>query len=240
MQKEFDKSAQQLKSEAQLFEKNAQGIGKKTQSIGQGEQLSKQSEPLGKEGRQVFLTAVAKWNQSEGLPKLLYTPMLFRRRLSALTKITIEVLNRLFIQYPKAKQYPITFVSRRNERNVQFDVNKSLISDGEVLPATFSLSVFNTAVSQASIYFGIKSPYTVIDTGEGRVSDALRVAASPILTGDSEGAVFVFAEEALRDEYKGLAFGGAVGYALVLESCFESSCNKARNIDKLLWGGGDE
>ena len=85
------------------------------------------------------------------MPKLEYVDSLFRRRLSQLTRMTIEVVHDLVSSEPENAKLKLVFGSFRGEIARQLKINKGLVEDAGVLPAPFSLSVFNTPPAATTI-----------------------------------------------------------------------------------------
>ncbi|MCR5613022.1 beta-ketoacyl synthase chain length factor [Treponema sp.] len=147
-------------------------------------------------------------------PSLSYTDALFRRRLSQLSKMTVEVVHNLIEKIKtgadKAAADDITktkivFTSFRGEIEREFKINQSIIEDEMILPAGFSLSVFNAPVALATMACNLKSGYnTVFPTGEDFAS-ALLCAASPILAGKQKQVIFVYADELIPEVYSDFA-----------------------------------
>lgn len=140
-------------------------------------------------------------------PKLEYVDPLFRRRLSQITRMTIEAV------YGLIKDCDITFkesvlcsklvfTSFRGEIARQLKINKSLVEDADVMPAPFSLSVFNTPPAAVTIALGIKSGYTAIYPSEDNFYSALVAASSSILCGLDKKITFAYADEKIPEEYK--------------------------------------
>ena len=127
--------------------------------------------------------------QSKESPKLEYTDPLFRRRLSQITKMTVHVIHNLLEKTNVDKNTKIVFVSLRGEIEREFTINKSLIEDNMILPASFSLSVFNTPVS------------SVIFPSKNNFADAFKTAVAPVLAGIEEKIIFVYADELVPDYY---------------------------------------
>jgi len=73
-------------------------------------------------------------------PDIGFTDPMFRRRLSQISKMTIRVVHDLL---PAGENAKILFVSFRGELSRQYQINRMLIEDNAILPAAFSLSVFN-------------------------------------------------------------------------------------------------
>lgn len=135
-------------------------------------------------------------------PKLEYTDPLFRRRLSQITKMTVHVVHSLLEKTNINKETKIVFVSLRGEIEREFTINKGLIEDGMILPAGFSLSVFNTPISSATLAFGLKGGYSVIYPSKNNFSDAFKTAVAPILAGTEKEIIFVYADELVPEFYQ--------------------------------------
>lgn len=131
-------------------------------------------------------------------PKLPYVDPLFKRRLSQLSRMTIEVVHRVKDCAPTAK---IVFASFRGEIARQVKINRGLVDDFAILPAQFSLSVFNTPPAAATIALGIQNGYTAVYPSERRFYDAFVAAAAPVLAGSEAQTLFVYADEAIPAEY---------------------------------------
>ena len=84
------------------------------------------------------------------VPKLEFTTPVFRRRLSQISKMTIQVVHAL-TEKIECKNLKQVFVSTRGEINRELQINSQLINDKEILPAAFSLSVFNAPVALATL-----------------------------------------------------------------------------------------
>lgn len=137
-------------------------------------------------------------------PKLEFADPLFKRRLSQITRMTIHVLHDLITERPEAAEYKQIFVSFRGEIEREFTINRGLIQDTEILPAAFSLSVFNAPVAAASLCLKLKAGYSVIYPSKGNFRDALLAASSAVLCGDETRVVLVYADEYVPDEYGAL------------------------------------
>ncbi len=136
------------------------------------------------------------------LPKLEFCDPLFKRRLSQVSRMTIQVVHDLLEKCPDAKNYKLVFASFRGELSRQLKINKGLVEDGDVMPAQFSISVFNTPPAAATIACGIKAGYTAVYSSEDCFTDAFLAAAAPVASGDEEKVLFVYADELITDEYK--------------------------------------
>lgn len=134
-------------------------------------------------------------------PKLEYTDPLFRRRLSQITKMTVHVIHLLLENAKIDSEIKINFISLRGEIEREFTINKSLIEDETILPAGFSLSVFNTPVASATLAFGLKGGYTVILPSKNNFDSALKNALAPVLAGTEKQIMLVYADELVPDCY---------------------------------------
>ena len=139
------------------------------------------------------------------MPKLDFVDSLFKRRLSQISRMTIQVVHDVM---DCAENSKIVFVSFRGEINRQFKINKGLVEDFEVLPANFSISVFNTPPAVATIALGIKAGYTAIFPGEDNFFAAFAAACAPIFCGKEKTVLFVYADECVLDEYKNVLYNG--------------------------------
>lgn len=136
-------------------------------------------------------------------PKLEWTEAIFRRRLSQLTKMTVQVVHDIFFDGTLDKNTKLVFVSFRGELEREFKVNKTLIQEESILPAAFSLSVFNAAIAQATIALGLKGGYTcVFPSGADFASGVLSAAAPVLAQGGDSKTVLVYADENVPDYYK--------------------------------------
>lgn len=135
-------------------------------------------------------------------PSLSYTNPLFRRRLSQISKMTIEVIHQLIETTGIDKNTKIVFSSFRGEIDREFKLNKSIIEDKMILPAGFSLSVFNTPVGLATIACQLKGGYNTVFPSYDNFKDGIMCAAAPVLSEKQKQIIFVYADELIPDEYK--------------------------------------
>jgi len=145
--------------------------------------------------------AQTKIEQIKESPKLEYTDPLFRRRLSQITKMTVHVVHNLLEKTNISKDTKIVFISLRGEIEREFTINKGIIEDGMILPAGFSLSVFNTPVSSATLAFGLKGGYSVLYPSKNDFSQAFKAALAPVLAGTEKEIILVYADELVPDYY---------------------------------------
>ncbi len=166
---------------------------------------------------EIFISNLHTWKASpenpKEKPKLEFADPLFKRRLSQVTRATIQVLHDLLEDVPEASGYKQIFTSFRGEIEREFTINRGIIEDCEILPAGFSLSVFNTPIAAATLCLGLKAGYSVIYPSKGKFSDALKGAASPVLCGAENVVVLVYADEYVPDEYGSLKPERNCGFA---------------------------
>ena len=142
-----------------------------------------------------------KIEQTKESPKLEYTDPLFRRRLSQITKMTVHVIHSLLENSRISKDTKLVFISLRGEIEREFTINKGIIEDGMILPAGFSLSVFNTPVSSATLAFGLKGGYSVLYPSKNNFSEAFKAAVAPVLAGTEKEIIMVYADELVPEVY---------------------------------------
>lgn len=152
-------------------------------------------------------------SQSADAPALAYVDPLFKRRLSQLTRMTIEVGHRALAGRGKMG---ISFASVYGEVGQQYKISNRLIAEGEVSPANFSLSVFNTPVAALSIAEGIVEGYTACYPGPDCLSPALVEASAAVASGAERERLLIVADELLPADYVSLQVGPNIPFALAL------------------------
>ena len=167
-------------------------------------------------------------------PKLEFTDALFRRRLSQLTKMTIQVLHDVLAQRPDCAGSKVAFVSLRGEIARELSVNKMLFEDQAILPAAFSLSVFNTAPAAATIALGLHGGYTAIFPSQGNFRAALLAACAPVCSREVDKLLLAYADEKIPDCYAPFAPRDSrpLSFATVL-STQESEGSVSLELDSL-------
>ena len=150
---------------------------------------------------QNWLTGAVDIEKSKSAPKLEYTDPMFRRRLSQISKMTVHVIHGFSEKYGLDKETKLVFVSLRGEIAREFSINKGIINEKMILPAGFSLSVFNTPVALATIALGLTGGYSAVYPSKGDFSSALKNAFAPVLCGDEEKIVLVYADELVPECY---------------------------------------
>jgi len=138
-------------------------------------------------------------------PSLSYTDPLFRRRLSQISKMTVEAVHNLIEKTKISSDTKLIFTSFRGEIEREYKLNKSIIEDQMILPAGFSLSVFNTPAALATMACNLKAGYNTIFTPDENFADLLISSASSVLSGRQEKIIFVYADELIPEEYSSFA-----------------------------------
>jgi hypothetical protein len=141
----------------------------------------------------------------------------FKRRLSQLSKMTIQVIHDLL---PLGENIKTVFISFRGEIARQFKINQMLVEEETVMPAAFSLSVFNTPPAVASIALNLRGGYSALYPADDRFTPGLLAAAAPLLSGHTTEVLLVYADELVPPEYGGLTFAktGPFAFGVVLSS----------------------
>ena len=139
--------------------------------------------------------------QSPDAPALEFTDPLFRRRLSQVSKMTIQALHGIM---PIGEHTQTVFVSFRGEIGQQFKINRMVAENGDLSPAAFSHSVFNTPPALAAIALNLRAGYTAIYPGGNRFATGFLAAAAPLLAGRAGNIALVYADELCPPEYGGI------------------------------------
>jgi hypothetical protein len=126
---------------------------------------------------------------------------MFRRRLSQISRMTIQVIHDLM---PLAQDTKVFFISFRGELSRQFQINKMLIEEKELSPAAFSLSVFNAPAALASMALSLKGGYSALYPGNNSFAAGLKAAVAALLCGAPKELCLVYADEEVQGEYLGL------------------------------------
>jgi hypothetical protein len=145
--------------------------------------------------------------QTAESPSLDYADPLYRRRLSQISRMTIQVIHDIL---PMEADTRLVFVSFRGEVARQFSINRMLAGDGDIMPAAFSLSVFNTPPASAAIALNLEAGYTAVYPGNGSFRTGLMAALAPVASGAVREILLVYADELCPGEY-GAAAGGYAG-----------------------------
>jgi len=133
------------------------------------------------------------------VPELSFTDAMFRRRLSQISRMTVQVVHGLL---PVGEDAKMMFVSFRGELARQYQINKMLIEEKSLMPAAFSLSVFNAPAALASIALGLKGGYSALYPGNNSFAAGLAAASASFVSDKQEELIFVYADEQPPPEYE--------------------------------------
>ena len=131
-------------------------------------------------------------------PELSFTEPMFRRRLSQISKMTVQVVHGLL---PVADDTKLFFLSFRGELSRQFQINKMLIEEQTLSPAAFSLSVFNAPVALATMALGLKGGYSALYPAKDSFACGLKAAEAALCSLSAAELAFVYADEEAPPEY---------------------------------------
>lgn len=130
-------------------------------------------------------------------PKLAFLPALKRRRLSESARLFFEAAWDLMEEQPNI---PVVYASANSEINRNFALWNSLLSEGDVSPTSFNLSVHNALVGQWSEMRQVKAETSAIMAQQDNLEAAL-LEAYFLLQEGQERVLVVVAESPLDDKY---------------------------------------
>lgn len=111
--------------------------------------------------------------------KELVPQMVFRRRLTKASKLVIEALHKI-----DAKNSRIIYGSSFGELLSSSNILKAILDESMLSPTDFQNSVYNTAVSYASILFENKNEILTISSGDETSFKVLKAGAIKALDND--------------------------------------------------------
>ena len=111
--------------------------------------------------------------------KELVPQMVFRRRLTKASKLVIEALHKI-----DAKNSRIIYGSSFGELLSSSNILKAILDESMLSPTDFQNSVYNTAVSYASILFENKNEILTISSGDETSLKVLKAGAIKALDND--------------------------------------------------------
>ncbi len=129
----------------------------------------------------IYKTSVLK---SENLD-LSFIPMMARRKLSPIARITFALLNECY----DGNDVNLVFASQFGEVDRLESLISQYTTDGEVSPISFGSSVHNASVGAFSLFKGIKNKYNAVSAGENSLSAGFWDAIS-----EKEKTLFVYAD----------------------------------------------
>ncbi|WP_439256788.1 beta-ketoacyl synthase chain length factor [Lonepinella sp. BR2271] len=141
-----------------------------------------------------FLQDAKQWPVSP--PKLDFLPPLKRRRLSESARLFFSACWELT---PNAPHFPVVYASLNSEMNRSFALWQSLLTEGDISPTSFSLSVHNALIGQWSEMRQVKQECTAI-AAQDNLEMAL-LEAYLMLNDGAEKVLVVVVETPLKQEY---------------------------------------
>ncbi|WP_386698569.1 beta-ketoacyl synthase chain length factor [Lonepinella sp. MS14436] len=142
-----------------------------------------------------FLQEAKQWSISS--PKLDFLPPLKRRRLSESARLFFSASWELTQNDP---HLPVVYASQNSEMNRSFALWQSLLTEGDISPTSFSLSVHNALIGQWSEMRQVKQECTAIAAQQDNLETAL-LEAYLMLNDGAEKVLVVVVETPLHDEY---------------------------------------
>lgn len=147
------------------------------------------------------------------VPALPFASALATRRLSQLTKMCVAVSSRLL-----PLDCPLFFGSVNGDLMQQYKVNSLYAESGEMLPASFSLSVANTPVAEATILLHRPLAYTAIYADPSSLIRSLFLLGTAGLdSGRLDECVLLYADEAVPPAYASIAKDAPPPLAIALK-----------------------
>ncbi len=161
----------------------------------------------------------------EGIPDIRKVPAMQRRRISSLSKMAIATA--FDCSGDLAIQPCCIFASRHGELGRTVKIIESIVSDEDVSPTDFSLSVHNTALGLFSIFTENKGPSTMVVGGEDTFGSALIEACIYLSRYPGVPVLVVYFDEPLPEPLRKIEepAGEAFSIALLL------SANAKPNIE---------
>lgn len=144
----------------------------------------------------------AHWQQNSGsfpdfVPKLEFLAPLKRRRLSDSARLIFEAAWNLV---EEKTNLPVVYASANSEINRNFSLWHALLTEGDVSPTSFSLSVHNALIGQWSELRQVKAETTALVANKDNLEIALLEAYLLLREGEKQVLVVV-AESPLALEY---------------------------------------
>ncbi len=150
---------------------------------------------------------------SDAVPPLEHLPVLFKRRLSQISRMALHVGHELC---PGPREMKAVFASRYGEIGHQVKLTASLLDSGEISPAVFSYSVFNAPVALLSISEKNPDRATALSAGPASFQSAILEAAAMQQREEDEEVMIIAADERVPPPFSDLAPASHVPHALGL------------------------
>jgi len=142
------------------------------------------------------------WENKEGsadTPELSFLPSRAKRRMSLLSRMSLHVGHSLL---KKKHVNDVIFASRYGEITRQLSITNSFLDDGEVSPAEFSYSVFNTPVALLSLSEGLTGLTRAVYSGENSLIHGLLQSLVALKSGAINQLLFIMADEPVPEYYR--------------------------------------
>lgn len=138
------------------------------------------------------------------VPGIKHIRPIYRRRLSQITKMVLEVGHSLL----DADDNPSVILSSQfGEINQQNKISRGILEDGDVKPSAFSLSVFNAPISLLSLHEKITEPAIVILSGNNTLYTGLFTLIAELNSRENRDVLLLFADELLPEDYTSIKSG---------------------------------
>lgn len=125
-----------------------------------------------------------------------------KRRLDPTSRMVLSVLHALL---PVEEDALLFYASASGAQDLQLALQSQFHQEGEIHPATFSVSVFNGPIGQATVLLHLPLPYTALSVSDHKVGPAFTLARSTLMAGRAKTVVLLIAEGPVPDLYKPLA-----------------------------------
>ncbi|MDC7219026.1 MAG: beta-ketoacyl synthase chain length factor [Spirochaetales bacterium] len=147
------------------------------------------------------------------VPPLEHMSKISKRRLSQLTKMVLQTGHDLIV---KNRPDHVIFCSNYGEIRQQYKITRGLLDSGEIRPANFSHSVFNTPLSLLTIEEKVRESVNVLLAGDRCLSMGLQAALAHGACHPKDRQLLIFADELLPEDYSGLLGKTPPPYAFAL------------------------
>lgn len=140
------------------------------------------------------LAAWAEWRWSEDgeLPKLDFVDPMLRRRLSALSKMSLWTAHQCAQDLNAVR---MIYASQHGEIDRTTEMLEELTSDQPLSPTAFSMSVLNASIGLYSIIRGNTAPATAIAAGTETLGYALLEAYGQLNRNPEQPVLVIYADE---------------------------------------------
>jgi hypothetical protein len=180
---------------------------------------------------QLPLASWAAWSE-EGedgpreLPKLDFVEPMLRRRLSALSKISLWVAHQCAQEVADAR---MIYASQHGEIVRTTDMLRSLAEHEPLSPTAFSLSVLNASIGLYSILRGNCAPATAIAAGAETLGYALLEAHGQLSRDPDNAVLVIYADESVPDLWQAANKSRPQALALLLRNDAKTVLECVRN-----------